>query len=88
MGLDDEHSGDSGGVTAQDLPRIRRELLMDALAVARHDHDPAADWAAFCDAVWREVALAYGFVEREPWPEGLDIPRRPAGSVGENPVES
>ncbi len=68
-----------GGLTASALPAIRRDLFMDALAVARHDHDPSSEWEQFCEAAWREAALAFGFAERESWPgaaqsqgDGLD----------------
>ena len=53
---------------------MRRELFIDALAVARHDHDPSSEWESFAEAAWREAVLAFGFVEREPWPEGLPRP--------------
>ncbi len=66
-----------GGVTAEDLADIRRELFMEALAVARHDHDPTREWEAFAEAAWQEAALAFGFVEREPWPEELPRPELP-----------
>jgi hypothetical protein len=66
------------GVTPQDLADIRRELFIDALAVARHDHDPSREWEAFAEAAWREAALAFGFVEREPWPEELPRPKLPS----------
>ena len=56
----------SDGVTSEDLADMRRELFIDALAVARHDYDPCSEWEAFAEAAWREVALAFGFVEREP----------------------
>jgi hypothetical protein len=62
------------GVTPDALPAIRRELFMDALMVARTDHDPGMQWEQFCEAAWREAALAFGFVAREPWPEGLPRP--------------
>ncbi len=65
------------GVTPTDLAGIRRELFRDALAVARHDHDPSREWEAFAEAAWGEAALAFGFVEREPWPEGLPRPNLP-----------
>ncbi len=67
------------GVTPENLVDIRRELFMDALAVARHDHDPSSEWEAFADVAWREGALAFGFVERGPWPEGLPRPEFPEG---------
>jgi hypothetical protein len=53
----------SDGFTPADLPAVRRELFMDALAVARHD--PAMQWEPFCDVAWREAGLAFGFLERE-----------------------
>jgi len=64
-----------GGVTPEDLADIRRELFIDALTVARHDHDPSREWEAFAEAAWGEAALAFGFVEREPWPQELPMPR-------------
>jgi hypothetical protein len=69
----------ANGVTFHDLADVRRELFIDALAVARHDHDPSREWEAFVEAAWREAALAFGFVEREPWPEGLPRPRLDGG---------
>ncbi len=68
-----------GGVTPEDLADIRRELFIDALTVARHDHDPSREWEAFAEVAWGEAALAFGFVEREPWPEGLPRPGLPGG---------
>jgi len=68
-----------GGVTSEDLSDIRRELFMYALAVARHDHDPCHEWNAFVEVAWQEAALAFGFVEREPWPEGPPRPNLPDG---------
>lgn len=65
------------GVTADDLAGIRRELFIDALTVARHDHDPSREWEAFAEAAWGEAALAFGFIEREPWPEALPRPGLP-----------
>ena len=56
---------DHAGVTPDDLPGIRRELMMDALAVARAQHDPATHWDAFCETAWREAGLAYGFIQRQ-----------------------
>lgn len=72
-----EHQSESAegdGLSAGDLPVIRRELLMDALEVARREHDPSAEWEAFRAVVWREAGLAFGFVDRDPWPEGLARP--------------
>ncbi len=64
----------SDGVTPNALPAIRRELFMDALMVARHDHDPGTQWEQFCETAWKEAALAFGFVEREPWPGSSPSP--------------
>ncbi len=69
-----------GGVMPDDLADIRRELFIDALAVARHDHDPSREWEAFAEAAWGEAALAFGFVEREPWPEELPEPNLSEGA--------
>lgn len=57
---------------------------MDALAVARHDHDPATRWEDFCQLAWCEAGLAFGFLDREGWPPGVDRPplaeaQRPSG---------
>jgi hypothetical protein len=62
------------GFSTADLPAMRREQLMSALEVARHEHDPATNWAAFREVVWREAALAFGFFEREPWPDDVPLP--------------
>jgi hypothetical protein len=62
---------------------MRRELLMDALRVARLEHDPAQDWPGFCAVVWREAALAFGFVERESGPS----PRSAPGPTGQGEGE-
>ncbi len=67
------------GVTPSDLAAIRRELFLDALTVARHDHDPASEWEAFCEAAWREAGLAFGFLPRAGITEegATDHPRGP-----------
>jgi hypothetical protein len=70
---------DSVGFSTEDLPEIQQELLMDVLEVARQEHDPALAWDAFCASVWREAALAFGFVEREAVPS--PPPRHLHGSI-------
>jgi hypothetical protein len=80
---EEQTAAGSTGFSAADLQTIRRESLMDALEVARHEHDPASDWEAFCAVVWREAGLAFGFLEREPWPEDLPRPAWPASRQGE-----
>lgn len=62
------------GATPDALPAIRRELFMDALMVARYDHDPGTQWAQFCEVAWNEAAMAFGFVGREPWPGSSTAP--------------
>jgi hypothetical protein len=69
------------GFTPADLPAVRRELFMDALAVARDDHDPATQWEDFCEAAWKEAGLAFGFLQREGWPESVDLPAWAAGQA-------
>jgi hypothetical protein len=71
------------GVSGEDLPLIRRELLLGALEVARREHDPVVEWEGFCAVVWREAALAFGFVERPAWPAGLALPSSPGWGQGE-----
>jgi hypothetical protein len=63
------------GLAPADLAEVRRELFVDALSVARFDHDPVAEWEAFCERAWREAGLAFGFLDREPWPESVPRPR-------------
>lgn len=74
-----EHDLDGGeaelGLTPADLPDLRRELFVDALVTARAAHEPSTEWEAFVEAGWQEVGLAFGLLEREPWPEGLERPR-------------
>lgn len=64
----------SDGVAPDALPGIRRELFIDALMVARHDHDPGTQWEQFCETAWKEAALAFGFMERELWPGSSTSP--------------
>jgi hypothetical protein len=82
---DETHETATGadGLSTADLPEMRREQLMSALEVARHEHDPATDWSAFRKVVWREAGLAFGFVEREPWPVDLPLPSWADSGQGE-----
>lgn len=63
------------GLTPSVLPGLRRELFVDALLAARARFSPGEEWEAFVEAAWREAGLAFGFLERAPWPEGLELPR-------------
>jgi hypothetical protein len=69
-----------GGVGRGDLMRLRRALFMDALHVARVDHDPAAEWEAFAQVAWREASLAFGFAAREELPRLADQDTNAEGS--------
>jgi hypothetical protein len=68
------------GVGASDLVRVRRALFMDALHVARADHEPAAEWEAFAEVAWREASLAFGFASREELPRLADQDANAEGS--------
>lgn len=72
LDLSERPEGD--GLAPEDLPALRRELFAGSLAVARREHSPSAEWEAFVEAAWEEVRLAFGFLEREPWPGGLERP--------------
>ncbi len=68
------------GVARGDMRDLRYQLFVDAMAVARSEWSPTTAWEAFVEVAWREVGLAFGFLEREPWPEGLERPGLPSGA--------
>ncbi len=63
------------GVAQGDMRDLRHQSFVDALTVARDEQSPATAWEGFVEVAWREVGLAFGFLEREPWPDGLERPK-------------
>ena len=56
-------------LTAEDLPRIYRENYLHAIGDAREQHDPATEWAAFCEHLWAGLVGVFG-LEDSPQPGG------------------
>ncbi len=73
-----ESAGVATGVAQGAIRNLRYQLFVDAMVVARSERSPATAWEAFVKVAWREVGLAFGFLEREPWPEGLERPGLPS----------
>jgi hypothetical protein len=49
------------GFGPEDVPAARRAVFEAAVANAFTDCNPAADRAGFTDALWRELAEAFGW---------------------------
>jgi hypothetical protein len=71
--MSDEHIRESPGIGVEDLPAVMRELFDQCVADARATADPAEDFDAFIEELWRQLAAAFGLVRRD-WPEGAPQP--------------
>lgn len=76
------------GVRVDDLPDLMRELFEQCVADARAAVDPAGDFDAFVEELWRQISAAFGLVRRDwlrdapqPWPVLLEDQRGVAEAV-------
>ena len=76
------------GIGVDDLPDVMRDLFEQCVADARAAVDPADDFDAFVDELWRQTSAAFGLVRRDwlhnapqPWPALLEEQRGVAEAV-------
>jgi hypothetical protein len=51
---------DGPGIGVEDLPEIYREGFLHAIESARAEHDPATDWSAFREYLWKSPIPVFG----------------------------
>lgn len=72
--MDEEPIEQRDGVALEDLPGIYREGYLNAIEMARAEHDPAHDWDGFRDHLWQSLLRVFGVEVDDQWPPDLPDP--------------